>query len=235
MREGRPQDARDPDCRVLQAPLPGRRLPMGLVAISGRAPRTRGGRRDGSCTRSWRSAREPLRLSGDGHRTVREEARGPPLRRAASSGRAASQLHQVRGRRPRLPRPAGQCGGGAQRGGRARAPRGSAARPPHGSPRPVVHARTGTHACLFHDPGRLRLRAAVGCGFSCRRPLAGSAGSPASLAPGPDPERPSPIPALAPEPDVWAGRGRAVNSPLPGRSGQHKTRSVHVQAGASRF
>lgn len=192
MREGRPQDARDPDCRVLQAPLPGRRLPMGLVAISGRAPRTRGGRRDGSCTRSWRSAREPLRLSGDGHRTVREEARGTPLRRAASSGRAASQLHQVRGRRPRLPRPAGQCGGGAQRGGRARAPRGSAARPPHGSPRPAVHARTGTHACLFHDPGRLRLRAAVGCGFSCRRPLAGSAGSPASLAPGPDPERPSP-------------------------------------------
>lgn len=210
---------------------------MGLVAISGRAPRTRGGRRDGSCTRSWRSAREPLRLSGDGHRTVREEARGTPLRRAASSGRAASQLHQVRGRRPRLPRPG---------------PRGSAGAGLSGAAAPEPRAdQQHAHRTALRGPLSTHGRAhtpvfSTTLGGSACAPLwaaASPAGGPWPGLPGAPPRWPRAlipsgpprIPALAPEPDVWAGRGRAVNSPLPGRSGQHKTRSVHVQAGASRF
>lgn len=208
---------------------------MGLVAISGRAPRTRGGRRDGSCTCSWRSAREPLRLSGDGHRTVREEAQGRPS--------AGPPLQAVR--RPSCTRCAGA--GLASPG-----PRGSAGAGLSGAAAPEPRAdQQHAHRTALRGPLSTHGRAhtpvfSTTLGGSACAPLwaaASPAGGPWPGLPGAPPRWPRAlipsgpprIPALAPEPDVWAGRGRAVNSPLPGRSGQHKTRSVHVQAGASRF
>lgn len=82
----------------------------------------------------------------------------------------------------------------------------------------IFHARPMAHARLCRTPGSSAVR------FLQEAPGRGGPG-PCSLLPAP--RRPPWIPALAPPPDVWAGAGagRAVNSPLPGRSGQHRPRS----------